>query len=281
MMEWQTFAWKLFQTKDADPGYYALADSGMGEAQKMRAMVAWCTYYNLAHAAVASELKGDAFWDYLLSIYPTAKRNTERRHFRGAAGLKALHAWRHAYGKHPELMVELSFGDTFFEVRNKVRRIPQMGDYFIWKFADVQERVFGVPCDFVGADEYVPKTPRQGAELIARSIGWDPETQTSWLRGTHANIIERMRGILVPPKYDRAFGLQEAETVCCVYKQMVNGKYAYGLRSAKAMMRLQTVQAGCRTAQRMLDVLTEDGQLTATLTRIYDAHIPARHQRQR
>lgn len=280
MDTWQVFARKLFLTKEADPGYYALADSGMSDVQKMRAMVAWCTYYNLAYAAVASELKGDAFWDYLDSIYDTAKRATERRHFRGAAGRKALAAWRHTYGNHPEDMVVSSFGDTFFEVRNKVGRIPQMGDYFIWKFADVQERVFRVPCNFIGADEYVPKTPRQGAAVIACAEGLDTD-QAGWLEHTHEMIIESMRGVRVPPAYDREFNLQEAETVCCVYKQMVNGSYVYGLRSAKSMMRLQTVQAGCRTARRMLDVLTEDGQLTNTLTEVFNAHLPARHKRQR
>jgi hypothetical protein len=61
----------------------------------------------------------------------------------------------------------------------------------------------------------------------------------------------------VPPRTsdNRPFGLQEAETVCCVYKQMFNGSYAYGTRTAKAVRRLEAAQS--KTAKAMSRTLLD------------------------
>lgn len=229
MDSWQVFAEQLFRAEDADPMYYALQRADLDRATKLRFFVAWCTYYHPGVAAEAAQHSGQQFWDFLRSIYPSAPRASERRHFRGQAGLKALDAWERKYPQ-PEQMVEAHFGATYFECRQKLNSLEQFGDYFYWKFADVQERVFGIPCSFEGAASYAPKVPREGARLIH---------PTRAIEAIFEEIVQHLVPRLAPPAYDRPIGIQEAETVCCVYHQYVGGGYKfYGHRTAKAVRRL-------------------------------------------
>lgn len=164
--DWRKFAKNLFALEEADPGYMLLARAELSEAQKLRYILAWCTFYNPGLAAKASDYQGAKFYDYLRSMYPTAQRASERRHFRGQAGLKALAQWQELYPK-PEKMIEACFGPTYLHVRKNMQPMAQMGDYFYWKLADIQDTVFHEPVDFTGCEKYMPKVPQQGAEIIA------------------------------------------------------------------------------------------------------------------
>lgn len=227
MKTWQEFSKELFTIEDADPGYMMLARAPMSVQQKMRFMTAWCAFYNPGIAAAASEYEGSRFWLYLHRVYPTAKRASERRHFRGEAGRQALRAWEHMFDM-PEQMVLHMQADTYPEVREKAKAVRLIGDYFVWKFADVQERVFRVPCVFPPmAARHSPKVPQQGAKLI------NPDKSVLL---TYKEIAAYMNShrMKSPPWYDRAMNMQESETVCCVYKQYRNGKWAPFTRTAKA-----------------------------------------------
>jgi hypothetical protein len=148
---WADFGEFLFRQRDADPGYYVvnyLRSAGYPEDQLHRFVVAWCTFYNLGIAAKASELKGAHFYKYLLSIYPDAKRASERRHFRGAAGLKAIEAWRTKWPKPEDLALhivsdvwngDVSKMPNMGDIRFKCQSVAQMGDYFKWKWGDLTE----------------------------------------------------------------------------------------------------------------------------------------------
>lgn len=238
-MNWRQFAVQLFEDEDADPGYMMLARADIPEEQKIRFLVAWVTYYNPGIAACAS-IAGSSkrFWEYLFLQYPTAKRASERRHFRGAAGRLALTNWRVQF-PNPEEMVAYLFSDTYFQVRGKAKHVPQIGAYFVWKFADIQERVFRIPCDFTGAESYSPKVPQIGAWMIKSE-------EKFWQEGclTVAPIYKMIydhlnkRQMRSPPWYDRPMNMQEAETVCCVYHQYLGGKYTRHSRTAKAVRRL-------------------------------------------
>lgn len=246
---WQVFAENLFRTEDADPVYYAMARSGLDKDTLARFFVGWCTYYHPGVAADAAQHSGTRFWDTLQGWYETAPRATERRHFRGQAGLKALAAWQQKF-PNPEDMVYAHFAPTYFECRRKLETLEQFGDYFYWKFADVQERVFQVPCSFQGAASYSPKVPREGARLIHA---------TAPIEAIYEKIVEQLRPRLAPPWYDRPIGIQEAETVCCVYHQMVGGGYEYyGHRTDKAFKRLTAALNPQRSpvAAALLDGLT-------------------------
>jgi hypothetical protein len=245
-MSWQKFAKIMFKLEDADPGYMLLARANIKDDQKKRFMTAWCAFYNPGIAAAASEYHGRYFWDYLRSEYPTAKRASERRHFRGNAGLKAMDSWQTMFPK-PEAMVDHMTGSDYFVVAKKAKTVALIGDYFVWKFADVQERVFRLPCAFPDeAAAKSPKVPQQGALLIA------PEATVLHTYNRIARYLNDA-GMKSPPWYDRPMNMQEAETVCCVYKQYRNGKWCPYSRTAKATRSLLAKPS--KTAEEMLSSL--------------------------
>lgn len=238
---WRKFASALFNLEEADPGYMLLKRAELPYEQKLRYVLAWCTYYNPGIAAIASQYQGKKFYEYLHSVYPVAHRASERRHFRGQAGYKALQQWQVLYPK-PEDMIEQCYGTTYKDVRNQMKHMAQMGDYFYWKLADIWDTVFDMPVDFTGCEKYMPKVPKQGAELI-----WDldpcfqDEGQFD-LVYCMEEVTDYVASVKYPVKGGRKLALQEAETVCCVFKQHVHGDYRYGFRSAKAYRRLLGVQ---------------------------------------
>lgn len=237
--QWREFANILFKLEEADPGYMLLARAKLTYGQKLRYVLAWCTFYNPGIAAIASEYKGSDFYQYLRNVYPTAKRGSERRHFRGQAGLKALAQWEAAH-PNPEDMVEYCFGSTYMQVRRNMQNMAQMGEYFYWKMADIQDSVFGLPVDFTGCERYMPKVPKQGAEII-NSLEHQQFVNGQYeLEDVMSTITEHVGKLKHPFKPHRPLMLQEAETVCCVFKQHVSGKYKFGFRSAKAFNRLRS-----------------------------------------
>lgn len=262
MDDWKTFTKRIYKEWDADPGYYALRMTpGIHHDQRLRMAVAWCTYYNLGVAADASTRQGAEFWNYLEGIYDTAKRASERRHFRGDAGRIALQQWRTSW-KRPEALAEHMQGTTYFEIKKKGQMVRQYGDYFFWKWCDLNEVLGMNSPDMTGSELYSPKVPQQGAHLIYEMDRSEmpsvyPSGSPAIIKTTYAEIVRFGRANKVPPRTteDRRFGIQEAETVCCVYKQMANGSYTYGTRTAKAVKRLRA--ANSNTAKKMCQTLLE------------------------
>lgn len=245
--DWRKFAEVMFKLEDADPGYMLLKRAELDRATKLRYVLAWCTYYNPGIAAVACQFQGAKFYQYLLSVYPSAKRASERRHFRGQAGLKALAQWQERFPK-PEAMIEATYGTSYLEVRKNMKDMAQMGDYFYWKLADIWDTVFDEVVDFTGCEKYMPKVPQQGAQIIATLEKHD--YHDFYLRPVVEAITNHITNIPYPVKGGRKLALQEAETVCCVFKQHVVGDYHYGFRSAKAWKRLQDIQGKPAAALR-------------------------------
>ena len=259
--DWRKFATTMFKLEDADPGYVLLKRAKVPRMQKLRFVLAWCAFYNVGVAAVASTYQGAEFYQYLRHVYPTAKRNSERRHFRGQAGLKALHQWQTAYPV-PEEMVESCYSSTYMGVRKNMLGMAQMGDYFYWKLADVWDTVFDQPVDFTGCEKYMPKVPKQGAEMIMAMDRKDyyhalvSGEELEWVMRRVTNHIRPLRYGL---KHPRKLELQEAETVCCVFKQHVVGDYKFGFRSAKAFKRLNAHAHESRVVLKYLDGLYAGG----------------------
>jgi len=250
--DWRKFANLMFELEDADPGYMLLARAKMDEAKKLRYILGWCTFYNPGLAARASDFQGAAFYEFLRSIFPTAKRATERRHFRGQAGLKALAQWQSLYPK-PEAMVEACFAKSYMGVRKNMQHMAQMGDYFYWKLADIQDTVFHHPVDFTGSAKYMPKLPKQGALIIG-------DMENSFELEETMSIIDRHIGVLDHPfSPKRKLKLQESETVACVFKQHWNGNYKFSFRSGKAYKRLVSMMDETPTAQVLLNGLYAGG----------------------
>lgn len=258
---WTTFTERIYKEWDADPGYYALQHTGLDWSQRLRAAVAWCSYYNLGIAADASQYQGKRFWDYLEKIYPTAKRATERRHFRGQQGLKALAQWRSVWPKPEALADFMCDGHTYFDIRRQGKQVVQYGDYFYWKWCDLHEVLGFGAVDMTGSEKHSPKLPQQGAHLIYEmgsvngEIGFVPDKEV--VAYIYDGVSDFGRKNNIPPRTTRArkFGIQEAETVCCVYKQMSSGSYIYGTRTAKAVRRLRAATSD--TAKEMAGTLLE------------------------
>lgn len=243
--DWRKFAQAMFMLEDADPGYVLLKRAKLSYATKLRYVLAWCTFYNPGIAAVACQYEGDVFYDYLRSLYPTASRASERRHFRGRAGLLALNQWQREFPR-PEEMVEECYAPTYLGVRQNMKPMVQMGDYFYWKLADIWDTVFDKPVDFTGCERYMPKVPKQGADIIFGMekgivVGF-AFSENQWLVPVMDAITKHVQAIDYPAKGGRKLALQEAETVCCVFKQHVHGDYRLGFRSAKAFRRLTSVR---------------------------------------
>lgn len=255
--DWRSFANKLFELEDADPGYMMLARAKLTYAQKLRYVLAWCTFYNIGVAATACGYEGWQFYAYLRSVYPTAKRGSERRHFRGQAGLKAIKQWQEKYPK-PEAMIEACFGATYLDVRKNMKCMAQMGDYFYWKMADIQDTVFHEPVDFTGCEKYMPNVPKQGADMIA-----ELESTCFVLPLTMCTVTKHVSTLCHPFKPRRPLALQEAETVCCVFKQHVAGKYKFGFRSAKAWNSLLQAPDAGAAGLRLRDGLYAGGVWSA------------------
>ncbi|UOF78600.1 hypothetical protein [Bacteriophage sp.] len=245
--DWRKFAEVMFKLEDADPGYMLLKRAELDQATKMRYVLAWCTYYNPGVAAVACQFQGAKFYEYLRRVFPSAKRASERRHFRGQAGQKALMQWQDLYPK-PEAMIEATHGTSYLQVRKNMQHMAQMGDYFYWKLADIWDTVFDEVVDFTGCEKYMPKVPQQGASMIS-NLEW-PDREEQPLVRTMAYVTRHIKDIPYPVKGGRKLALQEAETVCCVFKQHVVGDYQYGFRSAKAWKRLQGVEGKPAAALR-------------------------------
>lgn len=254
---WQNFGMFLFSQREADPGYYivdALRENGIELAQLMRFCVAWVSFYNLGIAAQASELQGKKFYDLLRKLYPTAKRASERRHFRGAAGLTAIDQWQKKWPK-PEGLAEhiISGAPNMGDIRSACDTVPQMGDYFKWKWGDLSEVLLQTPMLFRGWENQSPKVPQQGAALIAQEAG-RPDLSTERVYRSMAKQM-RERRVHSPYATWRDFDVQDAETICCVYKQYRSGGYVPGLRTAKAAVRLVADGAGTATAELALKEL--------------------------
>lgn len=241
--DWRKFAEVMFKLEDADPGYMLLKRAELDRAVKLRYVLAWCTYYNPGVAAIACQFQGAKFYEYLRHVFSSAKRASERRHFRGQAGQKALMQWQDLYPK-PEAMIEATHGASYLQVRKNMQHMAQMGDYFYWKLADIWDTVFDEVVDFTGCEKYMPKVPQQGADMIG-----DQENLFT-LDIIMGVVTAHVAKIPYPVKGGRKLALQEAETVCCVFKQHVVGDYQYGFRSAKAWKRLQGVEGKPAAALR-------------------------------
>lgn len=245
-MSWQEFAKLLFKLEDADPIYYALARTKISLNQKRRFVVGWCTYYNPGVAAAASEHLSSKFYEYLILEYANAKRASERRHFRGTAGMDAITSWRERFPE-PEGLAQHMVGADYFEVAAHAKEIKSYGSYFSWKWADLQERVFNLPCSFPPeCAKFSPKVPQQGAKLIRQD--WPVEK-------VYKLIVDYMgkAGFKAPPSYNRLLNFQEAESICCILKQYRHSKWAPHTRTAKATRSL--IATSSDTSELMLKAL--------------------------
>lgn len=221
-LSWQEFAAKTIYTDDLDPVYVALYKCGMPEDMLMRWCAAFVTYYHMGTACQLCTLKDDEFWTELWTRYDTAPRASERRHFRGEAGKKAIKAWIQTYGT-PERFFAACMQPSFMKLLQL--SIPQIGHYFTWKCMDLREAVFGYEVDWTDSEYHMVALPMQGLDVIF------PDLQNK-KRANYAEALLRVadaiRYINAPPRGVRPCGVAEAETVCCMAKSYYKSQKPIG-----------------------------------------------------
>lgn len=206
-LPWQNYARLTVITNDLDPVYVALAKSGWEEEKIMRWCAAFIAFYHTGTACEAADLQGDEFWNFLWDRYDNNPRGSERRHFRGEAGKKALKAWRDTYST-PEKFLLACMKPSFMQTLKA--GIPQIGTYFTWKVCDFREAVFGYDMDWSGAEHNMLATATNGLELLFPK---EPYHESVF------KLLEAIDDLYAPPRFDRKCGLAEAETVACGVRQ--------------------------------------------------------------
>jgi len=239
----EEFGTHLLDSNDLDPIYVALVESGMGVPQMGRWLLAYWCFYHAGVASFMSEREGGDFF----SAMEIAARNEEpsptgdrwprakeRRHFRGAAAIKAVHSLRRRYEDEPEGMALYCLGKegerTCLEVIKRTKEHHLFGDWIAFKVADMIDRCLGVPISFDQATAFMFRDPRESALMYWRqqtkmppeALPRDPEAVITQVVDY---LIDYFGETLAPPYMDRPVGLQEVETILCKWKSHLHGHY--------------------------------------------------------
>ena len=205
-------------TGDIDPTYWAMnrATREYGMGWTTRFCVGMLAFYHMGTAADAAEYEDELFWQHLKRMYPTAPRASERRHFRGAAGLEALNLME-KMSPDPDNFFQ-QFPQTYRGVVSVCsNRLAQFGPYFQLKICDYMDRCLNIPIrDMYGLERNLPSFP-------AKAVGFlHPELSIPL---GFQKAVERVQalGLMAPPKFDRPIGPAEVETILCDWKRAKTG----------------------------------------------------------
>lgn len=221
-MSWLDYAKAIVETEDLDPVYCMLQRANLPEKVKSRFVLGYLMFYDSGTASALCEFEGNKWWKVVYEFYPSFRRGSPRRHFRGQAGLEAITALK-SFTPNPDDFMYLIRRSTYMGVRQAIidSKIPQFGNYFIWKLADIQDRVFGWYCNFSGARAFLSPSPIAGLRLIARQLRIENISLDAICE--KALSVLNHWGLVAPPRYERELGLQELETIACGYQGYVRG----------------------------------------------------------
>lgn len=214
---WQDFALHLIWSKEIDPSYNMLVGlrKEKGDDWVKRFCVAYLLFYHTGVAAAAAECEGEDFWIHLSGAYGRSNtRGSERRHFRGSKGRDALNWMIETWAERPEEMFDYprdaaSYEEFFRKIAGKV---PQFGQYFIWKWHDFTYCVFGDNRYVNDATLFLPDVP-----VSALKAFWPTR---NWRESLYA-IEQVIMGEPDPFLGVRPCGICEAETIACSLKSYV------------------------------------------------------------
>jgi hypothetical protein len=226
-MDIMEFSSQLIHTKDLDPIYNMMHNSGVDLSTKKRWVLAYSCFYN---AGVASFISEDPkrFWKRLRKGHELKwPRGAERRHFRGGTSDYVTEWLPKNFGT-PEEAMDFLIGEdegrTFKAVSGRVKKWKYFGDWIAFKMADLIERVVGHHVDFSDCDMGIYDAPKQGAALVAQFYG-RPEMSVGKVIRVLNNKLSHFPA---PPTGDRQVNVQEIETCLCKWKSHTNGHYAIG-----------------------------------------------------
>jgi len=199
---------------DSDPVYWALRRAvvhpDFGWEWTTKFAVAMLAYYHMGTALKAADHDGD-FWQYLKSVYPTAPRGSERRHFRGDKGLYALHRMETHSPDPTQFFTRLP--STYKDIREYcAANLTEFGPYFVLKTVDYMDRCLRLTVG--GMDALADNLPNEPAKAVKLMY---PEMSV-------ANGFRRMCGrvamldLRAAPDFGRPVGPAEVETSLCGWK---------------------------------------------------------------
>lgn len=259
LLDIYAFGEQLLRTKDIDPVYVVLDNSGWSPDLKARWCLAyWCTYHVGVASYVASHT-GEAYWHVLwevaenLTAAPTGgrwPRGKERRHWRGKQAKASFDDLRKRYNREPELFVATvgAYPQAFISIgtmgkisddpipykliADRVKQHVGFGSWMAFKIADMLEQVFRTNVSFDNAAVFMFKDPKEAALRFWRFKYKLPENARP---NNEDDIINKVVDHLVgyfsatsaftAPTGRRLVGIQEVETILCKWKSHLNGHY--------------------------------------------------------
>lgn len=202
-------------TGDSDPMYWALNRAFrhhlFGPDWTARYCLGMLVYYNSGEAFKAAEHEGMNFWYHLRSVYPTATRGTERRHFRGDAGKRALASLEAISPAYPEKFF-MNLGNSFEMVKFFCEKnLSQFGPYFQLKVCDYMDRCLEIPfTSYEGLEKNLHGDPGKAVTLITGKP----------VAAGMKQIMEELAllGFKAPPDFTRPLGMAEVESCLCDWR---------------------------------------------------------------
>jgi hypothetical protein len=221
------FGRALLEAKDLDPLYTMLHESGIPLSVKKRFLLAYSCYYHVGVASYISEKRSTFHQRMREADDKHFPRSAERRHFRGGTADYVITFMKDTYPR-PEDAVDFIIGPeddrSFKAVTSRVRTWKYFGPWIAFKWADLIDRVLDIPIDFSECHLDIYDAPKQGAKLVAESLG-RPDASVAKVVSF---LNRKFEGHLAPPFYDRPINVQESETVLCKWKSHTNQHYVVG-----------------------------------------------------
>lgn len=242
----EDFGRRMITSGDLDPIYIALNKCRfLNVAHRNRWLVAYWCFYHAGFASWLSEHEGSDFWSKMMvaaentTVAPDGgrwPRGTERRHFRGQQGIRAVAELTEEYGARPQDMVTLIASRSLANGNRRpveavfahVKHHRGFGDWISFKVADMLDCCTDYPVEFDNAHIFMFSDPVKGAALAAKS--WDnygPQG-TAVTDYVVERLIKEFSDLTAPPLHRRAINVQEVETVLCKWKSHLNGHYPVG-----------------------------------------------------
>jgi hypothetical protein len=267
----------LLTTKDLDPIYVLLLNSGLDSDTIKRWMLSYWCFYDAGVSSYLSQYEGDTFWYHFeIAAHNEQKtplggrwaRGKERRHWRGSTAHISSAMLIDNYGK-PEdvvnyLMPAFGHKEQYISVAERVKTLFGFGDWIAFKVADMLETVLGCDISFSQSAVFMFKDPKKGAIMLEEQRKLEAGENTT-VTNTEAAIqrsvdyLQEKFGMhLAPPNYTRNVGLQEIETILCKWKSHVRGKYPIGNDLVEIYEGLHAWQNETKIANQMLNQFTSE-----------------------
>lgn len=258
----------LLCTLDLDPVYVVLAHAGLEEARLRRLLLAYWCFYHLGVASEISTHQGKEFWEQMRFGDLRWPRGRERRHWRGKQSKRSLD-WLEENFPQPEdasLALELP---TFTDVTLELKRWVGFGPWIAFKSADMLERLGLASISFDIDNLQFYSHPVEGAHMVVERYYMTGFSKEEALPAVVRWLLKSFNEWQAPPRFERQFGIQEAETVLCKWASHMKGHYPLGNDVAEVTHALHGWETGA-----LLEVINEKwGDLQAQATPLIERQV--------